>query len=167
MADHVFAYGSLADELAAGAPPAVLHGHRRLWGVAMDNARTIPGYKLYRCPDGRRPDVCVAFLDLHPDPEASVDGVLLDVDDAALEALDRRERQYHRVDVTEHLAAAPPGRVFAYLGREDSRERLRRAREAGRAVVAAAYARAVDRYSRTTVPHGLPVVELARVDLPG
>src|SRR3954468_18638743 len=101
MADHVLAYGSLADDVAAGAPPAVLHAHRRVWGVAMDNTRTIPGYKLYRCPDGGRPDVCVAFLDLEPDPHGRVDGVLLQADDAVLAALDQRERQYRRVDVTE------------------------------------------------------------------
>src|SRR3954452_14205426 len=102
MAAHVFAYGSLADDLAAGAPPAVLLGHRRVWGVAMDNTRTIPGYKLYRRPDGRRPEVCVAFLDLEPDAEGPDDGGLLEPGDAVLAALDLRERQYHRVEVTEH-----------------------------------------------------------------
>src|SRR4051794_38718040 len=106
----------------------------------MDNAQTIPGYKLYLAEDGSRPEVCVAFLDLQPAPGEAVDGVLLPVAAAGLTALDARERQYVRADVPGAIAAPPPGRVFAYLGREGSRERLRRARRAGRAVVAAAYA---------------------------
>jgi hypothetical protein len=166
MADHVFAYGSLADDLGIRARAATLYAHRRVWGVAMDNSRTIPGYKVFRLPDGVRPDVCVAFLDLEPHAGAAVDGVLIPVTSQDLEALDRRERQYHRMDVTDTVADAPPGRVYAYLGREESRERLRRARRAGRAVVAAGYARAVARFAATTVPHGLPEWELVRVDLP-
>src|SRR4051794_12091362 len=117
MGDHVFAYGSLAGDLAAGAPPAVLRRHRRVWGVAMDNARTIPGYKLYRSRDGSRPDVCVAFLDVDPAAGGRVDGVLRAVRPGDLEALDRRERQYDRVDVTDAVEDPPPGRVFAYVGR--------------------------------------------------
>src|SRR4051794_9885964 len=164
--DHVFAYGSLSEDVAAGAPAAWLRGYRRVWGVAMDNRETIPGYKLPRPPDGTRPDVCVAFLDLEPAPGERVGGVLLAVDDSALlAALDRRERQYERTDVTAAVED-PPGRVFAYLGRPDSRERLRRARAAGRAVVSAAYAASVARFAAATRPHGLPVVDLVRVEVP-
>jgi gamma-glutamylcyclotransferase (GGCT)/AIG2-like uncharacterized protein YtfP len=165
MAAHVFAYGSLA--AVPSGRPATLRGYRRVWGVAMDNAVTIPGYKLYRAPDGSRPDVCVAFLDLEPSPDDAVDGLLLAVDDEALRALDRRERNYHRTDVTHAVDGRPRGdRVWAYLGREDSRARLQRARAQGRAVVDAAYAGAVARFAATTVPSGLPELPLRRVEVP-
>jgi hypothetical protein len=158
VADHVFGYGSLVH--ADGAIPATLRGHRRVWGVAMDNAEAIPGYKRYRDPrDGSYPDVCVAFVDLEPDPRGVVEGALLPAPDLA--ALDARERNYARADVTDLVEGAPGGRVWAYVGREDSRERLMAARAAGRAVVQAAYARAVG------LPHdGLPALDLVRVELP-
>ena len=68
---HVLAYGSLA--VATSGTPAVLHGHRRRWGVAMDNAVDLPGYKAYVDPaTGERPAVHVASRptpsDASPDP---------------------------------------------------------------------------------------------------
>lgn len=178
MAEHVFGYGSLV--AAAGAVECELRGHRRLWGVAMDNAVTLPGYKLYLEPGGGRPDVCVAFLDVEPDgTAAAVNGTCLPVDAAALAALDRRERNYLRVDVTDALDGAPPGRVWTYTGHPEARDRLAQARALGRAVVARSYAHDVERgfaalgahalarYRATTLPHGLPEHELLRRDLPG
>ena len=179
MPDHVFAYGSLADEVTGVA--CELRGVRRVWGVAMDNAVTIAGYKEYRDLRGARPDVCVAFLDLEradDDPAAAVNGVCVPVDATALAALDRRERNYVRVEVTADVEGAPPGRVWAFTGRADARARLRDARAAGRAVVQRAYARSVEaafarlgeaaleRFRATTLPHGLPELDLRRVDLP-
>lgn len=157
MTDYVFGYGSLVGE-RPDARPAELRGHRRVWGVAMDNAVTIPGYKLYRAPDGSRPDVCVAFLDIEPAAGASVGGVCFRAD---LRRLDRREFNYAREDITDAIAD-PPGRVWAYVGRPESRERLRRARADGRAVIAAAYARAV----ADLLEPDLPVLELRRVPVP-
>ena len=58
-----FGYGSLVGVPGRGRVGR-LHGWRRGWGVAMDNAVTVPGYKVYVAPDGSRPDVCVAFLDI-------------------------------------------------------------------------------------------------------
>ena len=156
MADHVFAYGSLVR--AGEAVPCTLRGYRRVWGVAMDNAQAIPGYKRYRDRSGAYPDVCVAFVDLEADPRAVVEGVVLPTPD--LQALDARERNYARLDVTAHVDGAPDGRVWAYVGREDSRERLRVARAAGRAVIQRAYADAVG------LEPDLPVLDLLRVDLP-
>lgn len=170
---HVFGYGSLSAQ--HGARPAWLLDHRRVWGVAMDNAVTIPGYKLYRDEDGSRPDVCVAFLDLEPGG-AGVNGVLLDADPDRLAELDARERNYERVDVTGAIAEPPPaGRVWAYMGRAEARERLRSARATGRAVVQERYASDVEAgfaalgadqlaaYRAGTVAHGLPLRSLTRV----
>jgi hypothetical protein len=134
----VFGYGSLAADLPAS-HPAVLRGRRRGWGVAMDNSVDVPGYKHYRRrADGSRPAVFVAFLDLFDDPAAVTHGVCVAVDDAALPAIDHRERNYERVDVTGAVAPAR-GTVWAYVGSAEGRRRLDRARAAGLAVVSRDY----------------------------
>jgi hypothetical protein len=169
----VFGYGSLA--AAADGRRARLEGHRRVWGVAMDNRVTIPGYKAYRLrADGSRPAVFVAFLDVVADPRAVTDGVLFAVDGAVLSALDARERNYERVDVTDAVDAAR-GTVWAYVGTAAGRGRLRRGRDGGRAVVSREYlertrasfaalgAAALAEFERTAALDGLPVWELERL----
>ena len=107
----VFGYGSLADP-GAGRPHR-LAGWRRVWGVAMDNRVTIPGYKYYLDPAGARPAVHVAFLDVVPDPGAAVEGRAIEVEDLA--PLDARERNYRRVEV---------GGIWVYVGLEAARARF-------------------------------------------
>jgi Gamma-glutamyl cyclotransferase, AIG2-like len=173
-AQFVFGYGSLAADLAGG-HAAQLRGHRRVWGVAMDNREDVPGYKHYRLrSDGSRPAVCVAFLDLVADAAAATSGVCVPVSAAALPALDRRERNYDRVDVTGAVPAAR-GTVWAYVGSEAGRGRLQRAREHGRAVVSRDYlertraafaalgAAALAEFERTAALGDLPVWELERL----
>ncbi|UGS35703.1 gamma-glutamylcyclotransferase family protein [Capillimicrobium parvum] len=178
----VFAYGSLA--VAAGplsrTPSArgwiaELPGFARRWGVAMDNARDLPGYKHYRLVDGTRPEVFVTFLDIVRRAGAAVNGVCLPVGDEALALLDRRERNYVRRDVTAQIDGAP-GRVWAYAGSPSARARLRRARARGRAVISAEYLQQVTAGLRALGPGELaalqasltgdapPVWELARID---
>lgn len=169
----VFGYGSLAGSGAGQA--ALLEGYRRVWGVAMDNRVDRPGYKSYRLRvDGSRPAVFVAFLDVVESSGDSVEGVLLAIDDDALPALDERERNYQRVDVTPAVACAPDGaRVWTYRGTEAGRERLRRGLRDGSAVVARAYLETVRAgfaaagLADDADPGALPVVDLERVDLPG
>ena len=149
----VFGYGSLA-EPGAGRPLR-LAGWRRVWGVAMDNRVTIPGYKYFLDRAGARPTVCVAFLDLVPDPAACVDGVVLEV--AELGGLDARERNYRRVQVDG---------LWLYTGLEEARERF----AAGPTVVQRAYLESV---RAGFAAHGLgfgpepalPVLDLERVDV--
>ena len=137
----VFGYGSL---LARGeGTPCRLGGHRRRWGVAMDNRRTIPGYKYFLEPGRGRPEVFVAFLDAVPEPGASCAGLAFGVDAAALGELDARERNYRRVDVTALVDADLGGPVWAYLGLEEARERLATGVRAGTAVVSRAYVEGV------------------------
>ncbi|MCW2958792.1 MAG: hypothetical protein JWP18_1595 [Solirubrobacterales bacterium] len=138
----VFAYGSLVTA-APGAFLAVLPAHRRAWTVAMDNRRAIPGYKRYVDPlTGDTPAVFVAFLDLAPDPRAEVNGQCVPVTDARLAALDRRERNYERVDVTD-LIPEPHGRVWTYRGSAGGRARARTGAREGSLTVARGYAEAV------------------------
>jgi Gamma-glutamyl cyclotransferase, AIG2-like len=173
----VFGYGSLAWDRGGPVQEAELRGTRRVWGVAMDNTRDIPGYKHYRRRrDGSRPEVCVAFLDLEPAEGEAVNGICLEATPERLASLDERERNYVRVDVTDRLEPRPPGRTWAYVGRPESRARLRRARARSRAVVSREYREHVLRgfaalgwdalagFRRSTELEGLPVVDLVRVD---
>lgn len=173
MTHYVFGYGSLAS-LGAGARPAELVGFRRAWTVAMDNTVDLPGYKHYLDVERARPAVCVAFLDL-VEHDAAVNGVCLPVTDTDLAVLDRRERQYVRVDVSDRMTHTD-GPSWAYLGRAESRERAAAARADGRLRVARAYLDAVHvafdalgpeqraRFDATTHAPGVPVVDLRRVD---
>jgi gamma-glutamylcyclotransferase (GGCT)/AIG2-like uncharacterized protein YtfP len=176
--DYIFGYASLV--AAPTVAPAVLRGHRRIWGVAMDNAVEVPGYKVYALPDGTRPPLAVAFLDLEDVDGAEVEGALLAVDATKLAALDTRERQYERVDVTALVDPAPDGRVWTYVGRARGRARVAAGR-AGTARIAiqrayvelveAAFAAlgddALARYRVGTEPPPFPVLDLTRIDLPG
>ena len=156
---------------------ADLPGFARGWGVAMDNRRDLPGYKYYTAPDGSRPAVFVAFLDVtEADGSAAVNGLCLPVDGAELGRLDRRERNYARVDVSDRIDAGG-ARVWVYTGTAAARERLRRGRDEGRAVIATTYLSGVERafaalgareldLCRPSLAVGeLPVVELVRHEL--
>lgn len=183
--DFVFGYGSLAAELpfVPGREPcetgfvADLPGFARGWGVAMDNRRDLPGYKYYTASDGTRPQVFVSFLDVAPIAgTGAVNGLCLPVGAEQLTRLDRRERNYARLDVSDRIDAGG-ARVWVYVGTPDARERLRSARRAGSAVIAAAYLRAVEagfaalgaeelaRCRPSLAPSDLPVVKLVRHEL--
>lgn len=169
IAGHVFCYGSLAADL--GGRPAVLRGARRLWGVAMDNRRLIPGYKVWLDPDdGTRPPVHVAFLDLAPaGPHATVRGVLIPVSHEQLAGVDARERNYARTEVGERVAGAPPDadRIWTYVGTPAGRARFRAGVATGSAVVARAYLDAVRCAFSAAIPSPpVPVRRLVRRDLP-
>jgi dephospho-CoA kinase len=175
--EFIFGYGSLAWDGACPVHEAALRGARRVWGVAMDNTEDLPGYKHYlRRRDGSRPAVCVAFLDLEPSTGDAVNGICLAVTPARLAALDRRERNYVRVEVTDRLHPRPPGRAWTYVGRPESRARLRRARARSRAVVSREYRErvvqgfaalgrdALARFRDSTEAGGLPELDLVRVE---
>jgi hypothetical protein len=148
----VFGYGSLAAELPFVPSRelrdegfiADLPGFSRGWGVAMENARDLPGYKYYTAADGSRPAVFVSFLDVAPvGGAAAVNGLCLPVDDDQLARLDGRERNYARVDVSGRIQARG-ARVWVYTGTSAARERLRGARNDGLAVIDATYLSAVE-----------------------
>jgi len=153
-------------------------GYRRVLGVAMDNRVDLPGYKYYRRPDGSRPAVYVAFADLVAYTGGPpVNGVCVRVDPEELPALDARERNYDRCDMT-HLLADPPGLTWMYLGSIAGHERLAHARESGTAVVARSYLTTVESgfralglteltaFRRSTDFGAVTVEELERFDLP-
>jgi hypothetical protein len=180
--DFVFGYGSLVAELPFVPSRelrdegfvADLPGFARGWGVAMDNRRDLPGYKYYTAPDGSRPPVFVSFLDVAPAPgAAAVNGLCLPVDDDRLAPLDRRERNYSRLDVSDRIEARG-ARVWVYMGTPAARERLRGARRQGLAVIDATYLSAVESAFAalganelelcrpSLAPGDLPIMELDR-----
>ena len=187
-AQYIFGYGSLTArpgpvrtrDLKEHGFVANVAGLRRVWGVAMDNRRDLPGYKYYTDATGERPQVYVAYLDLvtaTDERAAGVNGLCLPVDDHLLPELDRRERNYERVDVSDRVEAGG-ARVWAYMGFAAARERLAAGRRDGSAVIDAGYVRTVEAgfaalgalehaaCRRSLEPDGLPVVKLTRHDLP-
>jgi gamma-glutamylcyclotransferase (GGCT)/AIG2-like uncharacterized protein YtfP len=129
----------------------------------MDNRRTIPGYKFYVDPaTGERPAVFVTFVCIWPEPGASVEGVVFEVDDDGLAALDRRERNYDRRDVCAHVDGDGP--VWAYLASDAGRARFAAGRAAGTAVISAEYLARIPVPARPDPPP-LPVLPLLRRDV--
>lgn len=169
-AAFVFAYGSLLAD--AHGRRCTLQGWERCWGVAMDNRRTLPGYRYFLDrATGERPELYVAFLDIRPRAGARVEGMVFPAD---LAALDVRERNYARVDVTGAVDCEGP--VWAYAGLDEARERCAAGRRAGTAVVWDAYVErvragfaahgALADFDATTVPPGVPVRALREVRVP-
>ncbi|HEX4483220.1 MAG TPA: gamma-glutamylcyclotransferase family protein [Solirubrobacteraceae bacterium] len=180
---HVFGYGSLTryGEAARAVSPRTcrLRGHRRSWNVAMDNTLDVPGYKHYLSDDGSsRPSVFVTFLNVVAAPGAAVNGVLLAVDEEELLALDRRERNYERVEVGELLDEPVAGRVWCYVGSAPARERFELGLARGAAIVDARYrdgvregfallgSEALAEFDASTEAPRCEVVPLRRIDLP-
>lgn len=186
---YVFGYGSLLerwngppDRECSWADPMAceLNNYRRIWNVAMDNSLTVPGYKHYVDPtSGERPSWFVSFLNIVPDPDATVNGVLFEVTPELLERLDTRERNYERIDVSASLSRAVDGTAWAYAGSDAAVRRFHRGLRASRAVISRDYYEGVlDDFDRAgpdalqgfielTDPAPCPIVDLQRVDSAG
>ena len=178
---YVFAYGSLLRDLSGALGERMtrcrLRDHRRAWNVAMDNTLSLPGYKFYLSADSSRPAVFVTFLNLVPAGGRHVSGVLFAVGAEELEALDRRERNYDRHDVTGMVDGPVAGRVWTYIGKPEAERRFALGLREGRAVIDKAYlesvrsgfrliaADALEEFDATTDPYGCPVVALRRINL--
>ena len=125
----VFGYGSLVAageiERAISRPldtaseygTAALVGYRRTWNAGMRNLHDDPTDKHYELPDGTRPDRTISALGIEPDQTSRVNGVVFRVTRAELNALDRRERRYRRIECSLRIVAELPiaGQVFTYL----------------------------------------------------
>lgn len=179
--EFVFGYGSLLRprEMRGDATPSILRGFRRGWNVAMDNSRDLPGYKYYVEEEtGERPEIYVTFLNIWEDEGAQVNGLVFPVGEDTLHVLDDRERNYRRRDVTDHVAADLGGRVWAYVGTSDARERFETGHAAGTAVVSAAYEDKVRKdfgtfgeawlaqFEATTDERAVPLRRLKRIEIP-
>ena len=97
----------------------------------------------------------------------------LEVGPDELPALDERERNYERREVTEQLSVSLGGRVWAYAGQRAGRVRARRGRRERRLAVASSYHERVlagfdvlrqrRRFERLTEPAGVPIADLSLV----
>ena len=108
-----------------------------------------------------------------------MNGFLFPVDGDDLAALDERERNYERADVTEAIRPEPPGRVWTYVGHSAGRDRCHRGLAEGRLVVSREYlgdtrasfealgANELRRFEGSTDRPPCPVWPLRRVDTPG
>jgi hypothetical protein len=154
LTDYVFGYASLVALEDADAAPGRLRGYRRRWGVAMNNWEGGEGVKhwLDRAT-GKRPRIRVAYLDVYEQEGSAVNGLALPVDAERLAALDAREINYERVEVTDAFAPEVGGRVFTYMGLAAARERCRQGAADGDTFVAADYAAAVRRAFERLAPN--------------
>jgi len=182
--EYVFGYASLAGlrgdypGARGEAPqPGHLYGFRRRWGVAMNNWEGEEDAKHFvDAETGERPRIRVAYLDLYAQPAGVVNGLVLPVDAERLAALDAREVNYERVEVTRAFEPPLLGRVYTYVGLPAARGRCRQGAGDGDVVVSSAYVSAVrhafkglapdglDEYERTTDPCPFPERDLRVVD---
>jgi len=123
---YVFGYASLVAGSEPGALPGRLRGFRRFWGAAMNNWEGGEEAKHFLDREtGERPRIRIAYLDIEPSEGSAVNGLAIPVDAERLAALDAREINYERVDVTDAFERAVTGRVFAYVGLDAARRRCR------------------------------------------
>ena len=181
----VFGYGSLVDPSSFGATigrelqpgvdffAAELTGFGRRWNYGVMHASgSGPG------PGGTAMEYTIVALGVVRAENESVNGVVGWVAAGELELLDRRERHYDRVDVTDRTTVdeprGVPGPVAVYVPRREAIEHYERARDQGRAAIEQRYWDLVDhafaafgpeahaRYHSTTPAPDVPVMVLAR-----
>jgi hypothetical protein len=146
LTDYVFGYASLVALEDADALPGRLRGFRRRWGVAMNNWEGGEGVKhWFDRATGERPRIRVAYLDIYEQAGSAVNGLALPVDAERLVALDRREINYERIEVTDAFEPEVSGSVFTYIGLAAARERCRQGAAEGDAFVAGDYVAGVRR----------------------
>jgi cation transport regulator ChaC len=180
----IFAYGSLASlasaERTLGRPvehaaTARLPGWRRRWSTMRDN---LAAEKTFSRRDGVLPSFCLG-LNLERAAGPAPNGVLVEVTEAELERLGRRELRYDRVEVSDEVATADSHafeRVVTFAAKTENFA----PRPPAGAVILAPYARAVeaafdalgpgelDLFRATTGPYPVEVIEavLVRDEIP-
>jgi dephospho-CoA kinase len=176
LTDYVFGYASLVGLADAEAAPGRLRGYRRFWGAAMNNWEGGDGVKHWLDREtGERPHIRVAYLDVKPGDGGLVNGIAIPAGAARLAALDAREVNYRRVEVTAAFEGPAPGRVFTYVGLDAARERCSEGAREGNVFVSSAYFASVRRafdllapdalaeFDRTTDPCPFPEHDLKLV----
>ena len=149
-ATWVFGYGSLVSpesiswtidrrpEFGIDVFPARLDGYGRRWNYGSIVLRGDWTHQGARIEEG-----VVISLGVVADEAEQCNGVVFAVTDDELAALDWRERDYRRVDVTAAVDHEAPGdlvhEVVLYVPSPDSIERYEAARDAGRAAIRQTY----------------------------
>jgi hypothetical protein len=185
---YVFGYGSLVElstplwigEVAHQPIAGRLHGFRRSWGVAMNNWDAAVTAKHWVDPgSGEKLQIRVAYLDIEARRGATVNGLAVPVDESRLAALDAREGNYERFEVSRAFRPVAPGPVFVYRGLEAARERRRQGAAGGDVYISSEYLDQVQRafsalgpdalaeFEQTTGPLPFPVKDLKRIPAAG
>jgi dephospho-CoA kinase len=185
----VFGYGSLVSPTSLASTIArdvtvgvdVLEAELRGWGRRWNYGVSLPcSFEL----DGRRVDGgTVVALGLVRSQHETVNGIVVLVDGLEVERLDRRERDYDRVDVTDEVAIAgshtlPDGRpIVTYVPRPTAIARYEAARADGTAGVRRTYWELVDgafaalgadrraTFHATTPAPDVPLVDVVAADV--
>lgn len=180
----VFGYGSLVDPHSLGTTlhrpvsvgddfvEAELTGWGRRWNYGVGHV-----VGAWRSSDGELvSDGVIVALGLVAADAERTNGIVARVNDTELAYLDRREREYDRVDVTDCVTAVAPvlglDRVVTYVPRASAIERYEAARDSGRAGIRSTYWGLVDaafavlghdhllRYRSSTPAPDIPVVRV-------
>jgi cation transport regulator ChaC len=123
----LFGYGSLLSRASLEStlgrkydgPFAVAHvpGWRRTWDVVMPNQRFCAD-----TPEGAVTPATILYLNVSRVPGSLLNGVLFVVRLSELNAYDRREWMYNRVDITEQLdVRVDGGKAYLYEARDEWR----------------------------------------------
>ncbi|MDJ0589493.1 MAG: gamma-glutamylcyclotransferase family protein [Pleurocapsa sp. MO_226.B13] len=152
-----------------------LNNFRRCWNVAMDNSQNLPNYKYYRDrASGNRPGGFVTFLNIRPAQDETILGILFRVSQAELKSLDRRERNYQRIEIASQLNRDIEGRAWTYIGLEEAKQRYQAGLRQNRSIIASDYLNSVARayaslgdrifnnYLATTDKPKIPILDLQR-----
>jgi len=182
----VFGYGSLVDPESLGRTlgrqvtldvdflAAELTGWGRRWNYGVGHV-----VGTWRRQDGVViDDGVIVALGVVAAADEAVNGIVARVSGLEIAALDQRERDYDRVDVTasvsvRHEAFEPDARIVTYVPRPSAIDRYERARDRGRAGIRSTYWGLVDaafavwgadqleRYRSSTPPPDVPVVAMS------
>ncbi len=182
----VFGYGSLVDPESLGrtlgrvVTPGVdflaadLTGWGRRWNYGVGHV-----VGSWRRSDGIViDDGVIVALGVVAAPDEAVNGIVARVSEVEIAALDQRERDYDRVDVTaavtvHGLSPEPDARIVTYVPRPSAVERYEAARDQGRAGIRNTYWGLVDaafavwgadqlaRYRSSTPLPDIPVVAMS------
>ena len=141
----------------------------------MDNSVNMPGYKYYvEKYSGDRPDGFVTFLNIRPCRGTSITGIAFEVSEQELEHLDRRERNYQKLDVTAMIDGPISKSVCAYIGLAEAEQRYQQGLKTETAMIAQDYyelvyqayqslgEKALTDYINTTDPPQIPIVDLEK-----
>ena len=167
MIAYVFGYASLVAVPEPDSLPGRLHGYRRFWGAAMNNWEGGEEAKHFLDREtGERLRIRVAYLDLKLDAECAVNGIAIPVDEERLTALDAREINYERIEVSESFEPALPHPVYTYIGLDAARERCRLGVAEGNACVSRDYAGSVRQAFERLAPGALAEFDRTTDPLP-
>ena len=113
-----------------------LNGFRRIWNIAMDNYLNLSGYKYYiDSKTGRRLKIYVVFLNIYQVKQELVNGIIFKVTSSELKKIDKRERNYERININKFLDLNLTQPCWTYIGLKEAEIRYKRGLELNTAFI--------------------------------